>query len=401
MTMLRHRGRPAALAALLLAVALLAAACGGGGGGQSGGQSGAPAPADGDQGAEPGQEQGPIVVGFINHLSGDAAVYGTSMQMGTQVALAEINEAGGIGGRPLEVIYEDDRLDANQAIAAAQKLINQDGVKVIMGSGSSSLSLALAPVVDEAGVLLISSISTNPALADFENVMLVMPSDSAQGAAWAAVARDWGVAEAAVLYINNDYGIGVKDIFTREFEAQGGRILASEGFQVGSTDLRTQLLRIRDSGARHVFMVSHVVEGVLALRQGQELGLDVTWVLDIAMQTQEVIDLAGEAAEGVYALQVGRKDHDTYARFVEAFQAVHGQAPTIWSDFAYDTTRLVAAAIEAVGNGPEAIKQWLLQVEDFPGATGPIRFGEDGFRSAEGSYQLYRVVDGQWQPVDG
>lgn len=372
----------------LLALALLAAACGGGGGG-------------GGEGGQSGSDSQPIVLGFINHLTGDAAVYGQSMKLGTEVALKEINDAGGIDGRPLRVIYEDDKLDANQAIAAARKLIDQDRVPVIMGSGSSSISLAIAPVVDEAGVVQISSISTNPALAQFSNVFIAMPSDAAQGAEWAGIARQWGIKEAAILFINNDYGIGVKDIFVQHFTQDGGKVLVAEGFPVGSTDVRSQLLRVKDSGAKYIFLTSHVKEGSLVLKQAQELGIQATWIADNAMQAQEVIDLAGSAAEGMFAVQVGRKDHEAYRAFEAAFRNLHGKDPTIWSDFAYDTTRLVATAIREVGTDPAKIKSWLEQVKDFPGATGPLTMGEDGFRVAEGSYELYQVKDGKWVPASG
>lgn len=376
------------LAALLLAAALVLAACGGGtGGGDNGGDGGS-------------ADDGPITIGFISHLTGDAAVYGESIRMGTEVALQEINDAGGINGRPLEVVFEDDKLDANQAVAAARRLIEQEGVPVIMGSASSSISLSIAPIVEEAGVVQISAVSTSPDLAAFENVFMVMPSDADQGAAWADIARQWGVEEAALMYINNDYGIGVKENFKDHFLAGGGVILAEQGFAVGATDVRSELLKVKQSGAEVVFLVSHVKEGVLVLSQARELDLDATWVTDVAMQTQEVLDLAGEAAEGLYAIQWGRKDHPTYQQFAAAFTEQHGREVSIWADFAYDTTKLVAEAIANAGTDPQAIAQWLLSVDGLEGATGPISFGEDGFRTAPGSYQLYQVRDGQWVMAD-
>lgn len=316
----------------------------------------APAPQPAEQ-PQPEAPKGPILIGFINHLTGDAAVYGQSMKKGTEVALKEINAAGGINGQEVKVIFEDDKLDSNQAIAAANKLIQQDKVSVIMGSGSSSLSLAIAPIIQEAGALQISSVSTNPDLAQYkDSFFTVMPSDLAQGAEWAAYAQKAGITEAAVMYINNDYGLGVKNIFVQNFTAAGGKVLAAEGFPVGDT----------------------------------------------ALQAAEVPQEAGAAAtEGFLALSVGFKAHDKYKAFEQGFTALHNEPPTIWADFAYDTTYLVVEAIKAVGTDPQAIKSWIAGVKDLAGATGPVRFGDDGFRAAEGAFQLYVVKGGNWEVYTG
>lgn len=352
---------------------------------------------------EPAAPKGPIVIGFINHLTGDAAVYGQSMKKGTEVALAEINAAGGINGQEVKVLFEDDKLDSSQAIAAANKLIQQDKVTVIMGSGSSSLSLAIAPIINEAGVVQISSISTNPDLAQYKgSFFTAMPSDLTQGAEWAAYAQKAGIKEAAVMYINNDYGLGVKNIFVQNFTAAGGKVLAEEGFPVSGTDFRTEVLKVKQANPPYVFIVSHVKEGALVLKQAHELGLKTQWIGDTALQAAEVPQEAGAAAtEGFLALSVGFKAHDKYKAFEQAFTALHNEPPTIWADFAYDTTYVVVEAIKAVGNDPQAIKSWIAGVKDLAGATGPINFGDDGFRAAEGAFQLYVVKGGNWEVYTG
>lgn len=341
----------------------------------------------------------PIRLGFINHLTGDAAVYGESMRKGTQLAVEETNASGGINGRPVEVVYVDDQLNAAQAVAGVRRLIERDRVPVIMGSGSSSITLAIGPVAREARVVLISSISTAPALKDLGPYFFaVMASDFGQGEEWANIARRRGIKEAAVAYINNDYGIGVKDVFTRRFTEDGGKILASVAFSVGATDLRTEILKLRQSRARTVFVVSHVREGALLIKQAAELGLRPQWIGDVALQTREVPELAGSAAEGMLALSAGVKG-EAYERFARRFVERYGEEPTIWSDFAYDTTRLVVEAIRVNGYSAEGIRRWLDRVEGWPGASGRISFDENGIRSVDGAFQLYQVVNGRWVPV--
>lgn len=345
-------------------------------------------------------ETGPVRIGFVNHLTGDAAAYGQSLKKGTEVAVREINDAGGIGGRMLEVVYLDDWGGDADGPAQVRRLLSEERVPVIMGSGFSSRTISLARVTGEAGVVQIASIGTAPGLKDLgEHFFAMMPSDPAQGGAWADLARSRGITEAALLYIDNDYGVGVKNVFSARFQALGGRITAMRGFAPGRTDLREELVSLRAVDPAWVFLVSHAKEGALVLRQAQEIGLNAEWIADVAMQTREVPELAGVAAEGLIALSLGATEHDRYLQFAAAFAAMHGEEPTVWSEFAYDTTLLAAAAIAAVGTDPAAIRDWLGGVEQFAGATGPITFDADGIRVPAGAFQVMQVQGGRWRPV--
>ncbi len=351
--------------------------------------------------AQEGEWPDVIKVGLVNHLTGDAAAYGQSMKKGTEVALKEINDAGGIHGHPVEVIYEDDRLSAADAQTAFLKLVETDKVPVIMGSGSSTVSLSICPKAQEYQVVQISSISTAPSLKDCgEYFFSVMASDVAQGPEWAKVAEHLGVNEAAVMYLNNDYGIGVKDTFVESFQAAGGTVLIAQPFELGAKDFRTEILKVQETNPQVVFIVDHVAEGSIVLKQALELGLDVQWVTDVSMLAQEVIDLAGEASEGVMGLRAGSTQTPEYRKFEEAFVEMHGEPPTIWADFAYDTMMVVAKAIEIGGYDADGIRQALFEVgETYMGASGTKRFDEYGI--AEGVYEWMIVKDGQWEVYEG
>ena len=192
------------------------------------------APAAATQAPAPAAKPDVYKVGLINHLTGDAAAYGQSMKKGTELALDVINGAGGIGGTKVEVIFEDDRLSAADAQTAFLKLVQSDKVPVVMGSGASSLSLSLCPKAQEMKIVQISSISTAPSLKDCGKYFFsAMASDTAQGPEWVKVAEALGAKEAAVMYINNDYGIGVKDTFVPAFEKAGGKVLIAQPFDAG------------------------------------------------------------------------------------------------------------------------------------------------------------------------
>ncbi len=337
-----------------------------------------------------------VRIGFINHLTGDAAVYGQSMKKGTELALDEINAAWAKKGMKLEVIFEDDRLAAADAQTAFLKLVQSDRVPVVMGSGSSTVTLSLCPKANEARVVLISSISTAPTLRRCGPFFVgMMASDDAAGVEWAHLAQRLGHREAAVTYINNDYGIGVKDAFVAAFRKAGGRVLIEQGHEVGAADFRAEVLKIKATNPKIAFIVSHVKEGSLLLKQARELGLQTQWVGDTALQTKEVPELAGAAAEGFLALSPGDKSTPAYRRFAEQFQKKFGSEPTIWADFAYDTTMVVAKAMEGGAATGEAILARIKEVtKAYTGPSGPKALNQ--FNIVAEYYETYQVRDGKW-----
>jgi branched-chain amino acid transport system substrate-binding protein len=332
-----------------------------------------------------------VKIGFINHLTGDAAVYGQSMKKGTELALDEINAAWAKRGMKLEVVFEDDRLAAADAQTAFLKLVQSDRVPVVMGSGSSTVTLSLCPKANEARVVLISSISTAPTLRKCGPFFVgMMASDDAAGVEWANLARKLGHREAAVTYINNDYGIGVKDAFVAAFRKAGGKILIEQGHEVGAADFRAEVLKIKATNPKLAFIVSHVKEGSLLLKQARELGLQTQWVGDTALQTKEVA-----AAEGFLALSPGDKSTAAYKRFAEQFQKKFGSEPTIWADFAYDTTLVVAKAMEGGASTGEAILARFTEVaKTYTGPSGPKALNQ--FNIVAEYYETYQVRDGKW-----
>lgn len=339
-------------------------------------------------------------LGFINHLTGDAAVYGQSMKKGTEIALEEVNGAGGVKGTKLEVVFEDDRLSAADAQTAFLKLVQSDKVPVVMGSGSSTLTLSLCPKSRESKVVLISSISTAPSLRNCGPYFFgAMASDDAAGVAWANMAFKKGYKEAAVVYINNDYGLGVKNAFVKDYTARGGKVLVEQGFDVGTSEFRTELLTVRAKSPKAIFLVSHLKEGALLLKQAVEIGLKAQWIADTAMQAQEVIDLAGAGAEGLIALSAGNKSTAAYRNFAERFRKKFNEEPTIWADFAYDTTMLVSKAVEKGGYSADGIQKALKQVGvSYTGPSGPKKFNQHNI--VVEYYESYQVRGDKWVPAD-
>jgi branched-chain amino acid transport system substrate-binding protein len=336
-------------------------------------------------------------VGFVNHLTGDAAVYGQSMKMGTELAVDVINAAGGINGVPVEVIYEDDRLSAADAQTAFLKLVETDKVPVILGSSSSTISLSICPKAQEKHVVQVSQVSTAPSLKDCGKYFFsVMASDTAQGPEWVKVAEYLGVKEAAVMYINNDYGIGVKDTFVQAFEAAGGKLLIVQPFELGGKDFRTEVLKVKETNPPVVFIVDHVAESSIVFKQAMELGLKTQWVTDVSIVSAEVPQLAGkEAVEGIMGLRAGSSQTPEYKAFRDAFMKKFDKEPTIWADFAYDAMMIVGKAIEKGGYTADGIQKAMFEVADsYVGPSGAKKFDEYGI--SQGSYEWVTVKDGEW-----
>jgi branched-chain amino acid transport system substrate-binding protein len=356
----------------------------------------APAPAAATQAPAPAAKPDVYKVGLINHLTGDVAAYGQSMKKGTELALDVINGAGGIGGTKVEVIFEDDRFSAADAQTAFLKLVESDKVPVIMGSGGSTISLSLCPKAQEMKIVQISSISTAPSLKDCGKYFFsAMASDTAQGPEWVKVAESLGAKEVAVMYINNDYGIGVKDTFVKAFEAAGGKVLIAQPFESGAKDFRTEVLKVKATNPKVTFIVDHVAEGSIVIKQAKELGMETQWVTDVSMVAKEVIDLAGAASEGAMGLRAGSTLTPEYKAFEEAFKKKFNEEPTIWSDFAYDTMMLVAKAIEKGGYTSDGIQKALFDVAaTYVGPSGAKKFDQYGI--AQGVYEWMTVKNGQW-----
>lgn len=336
-------------------------------------------------------------VGFANHLTGDGAVYGQSMKNGTELAVEAINAAGGINGVPVEVIYEDDRMVAADAQTAFLKLVETDKVPVILGSASSTISLSICPKAQEKKVVQVSQVSTAPSLKDCGKYFFsVMASDTAQGPEWVNVANYLGAKEAAVMYINNDYGNGVKDTFVKAFEAAGGKLLIVQPFELGAKDFRTEILKVKETNPKVVFMVDHVAESSIIFKQAMELGLKTQWVVDVSIVSPEVPQLAGkEATEGIIGLRAGSSQTPEYKAFYEAFNKKFGKEPTIWADFAYDAMMIVAKAIEKGGYTSDGIQKAMFEVaENYTGPSGAKKFDQYGI--SQGSYEWVTVKDGQW-----
>jgi len=208
-----------------------------------------------------------IKIGVMTPLTGESAKYGQDIKRGYDLATEEINEKGGIQGKKLLLIYEDDEGKPDKAVSAAQKLIQRDKVSVILGALWSSPTLAVAPIAEKNKVVLLSSGSSSPKITDAGDYIFRNEISEAYGAKESAkLYFNAGFKKIATIYINNDYGIGVRDITKEIYEQLGGVVTTSEAFEQDEKDFRTQLLKIKETNPEAILIVSYK-EAILILKQ--------------------------------------------------------------------------------------------------------------------------------------
>ncbi len=324
-----------------------------------------------------------IKVGAICPLTGDAAVYGQWFKNGIDLALEEINSQGGIKNRKLIVIYEDSRADPKEGISAVQKLITVHNVSAIIGAMASSVTLAIAPIAEKNKVVLLSPASSAPKITYAgDYVFRNWSSDVFEGKIMVDFAYEkLDIKRVAVLYINNEYGVGIKDVFETYFRKRGGMVVNSESYEQGATDFRTQLTKIKSKQPEAIYLPTMAKEAGQILRQAQEIGVQAQFLSIMGVEAPIVLKVAGKAAEGVIYSYPGfdpESPSEIVQRFQAKYMAKYGEKAEAFAAHSYDALKIIASAIEKADCNADGIKNVLYEIKDFPGVTGQTTFDENG-----------------------
>ena len=323
-----------------------------------------------------------IKIGAVLPLTGSAAVWGENAKMGMDLALQEVNETGGVKGRKLKVVYEDSQSDAAKATSALQKLITTDKVQVVIGDIASSSVLAMAPIAEKAKVVLLSPGASNPDISKAgEYIFRNWQSDALEGDEDAKYAySQLGYRKVACLYVDNAYGTGLMNVFTKRFTELGGAILQCESFPQGSTDMRTQLSKIKQGKPDAIYMPGYPPEMAISLKQARELKMSLPFLSTQAFDDPKILELAGEAANGVVFSVPKPPDSSekVVGDFIKKYKATYNKDPGVTSDTGYDAVKIISWAIQNGGETGPQIKDQLLKLKDFPGAAGSTTFDENG-----------------------
>jgi len=345
-----------------------------------------------------------IKVGEFASLTGKEAAFGQSSHMGTALAVDDLNAAGGVLGKQIQLITEDDQSQAGQPSTDVRKLISDDGVVAILGEVASSRSLEAAPVCQQNQIPMISPSSTNPKVTQVgDYIFRVCFIDPFQGTVMANFAtKTLKLKTAAVLTdVTSDYSEGLAKFFKDSFTASGGTIVAEQNYSGGDKDFSAQLTAIKAANPDGIFVPGYYTEVGLIVMQARQLGLNVPLFGGDGWDGKPLLSIGGPALEGTYF-----SDHftpqDTNAvvqDFVKKYEAKYNnEVPDAMAALGYDSAMILADAIKRAGttDGPK-VRDALAATKDFHGITGTITIDAD--RNASKPAVIVEIKNGQYNYV--
>jgi branched-chain amino acid transport system substrate-binding protein len=327
----------------------------------------------------------PVVIGSISPLTGTNAVQGLDMKRGEQLALEEINAAGGICGRPLKIIWEDTESSAKGGMDAVHKLVEINKVPLILGAYSSGISLPTGQWTNSKKVIQIAEASTSPKLREIGPYFFnIIGLDEVMGTMLAVFALESGAGTFASITVNNPFGIGI-EIWTKKMIDKAGKIwLEAVRYDEKKTDYRAEIERLFAKKPEVVFFTAYGTESKLILKQAYEMGLKPSkgWYADYpTMWSNEVIPVS---AEGIKGLECGATGGARLEAYQAAYQKRYGKEAkqTAFGAYAYDATWIAALALSMAGStDTDKIAKTLHIVSKvYSGATGDKSFDKDGMQ---------------------
>ncbi len=339
-----------------------------------------------------------LTIGFVGPLTGDAVSYGEPISNAVRMAVDDINQSGGVNGMMLEVIYEDGRCSNEDALNAAQKLVNVDRVKMIVGGVCSGEALAMLPITEVAGVIIVSPSASSPDLTGigqyfFRNA----PSDDAGGRKLAEIVMT-SYKKVALISEETDYAQGFARVFKENVLLAEGEIVADENFTPETSDFRSILTKIKAAEPEAIFVNPQTeIAGGTVIKQARELGITVPLFGSNVTGGTASIEIAGDHIEGlVFVDAPGLSPANPKAvAFLDRYRARYGE-PSIefYTGAAYDAVHILALAVEMVGSVEdiEPVRNYLSTMGNFDGVVGSYRFRPDG--DPEGIGFITKQIEG-------
>jgi branched-chain amino acid transport system substrate-binding protein len=329
------------------------------------------------------QAQETVKIGLIQPLTGSVAYNGTTDVNGSKLALDEINAAGGVLGKKVELIIEDGQCRPANSVNAAEKLIQRDKVVAISGAFCSSSTLALMPVAANYKLPLVTGVSSSAELTEKGNPWFfrATETDALLAKSFSKILFDQlKLRKIAYIGVNDDFGRGGVAEFEKQMTAMGATTVMKEYFEHGTSDFYTLLTKLRASGADGVFVAAETQDGSTLVKQKAELGLTVKVFGVGSWATADFIKLTGDASEGIYAAVPYASTMATpkNKEFVAAYTARYGEAPGKYSAAGYNVIHIIADAISrANSTDPEKLRDALSKTS-YDGPNGHFEFDAKG-----------------------
>jgi branched-chain amino acid transport system substrate-binding protein len=345
------------------------------------------------------KESNVIRIGAAGQLTGPEAVFGSDMLNGVKLAVEEWNAKGGVLGKKIELVPGDDQAEPRQAVAVANKFVNE-GVVGVVGHFNSSCSIPASEVYNKAGIPQISHASTNPKLTEqgFVDVFRVCGRDDQQGKAAADFAlQKLKVRRVGIIHDKTTYGQG----FAEEFKKSLGpavEIVAYEGITKGEKDYSPVVTKVKAANPDLVFFGGIYTEGGLLIRQFKAVGGTAPFIGGDGIMSEELVKIGGPAVDGSYAtFGPDTKDSPAARGFNEIYRKKYGE-PGVYSVYAYDAANILLQAIQKAGNTDGKAVTAAIRASEFNCALGHIQFDAKG-DVKESPYVVWKVESGKFKQV--
>lgn len=324
-----------------------------------------------------------VKIGAVISETGAVAPYGHQVTRGIDLALEQINAEGGIDGAPISVVYRDDGTNTEKGREAIIDLIDNEGVEMVIGAISSPVTLEIAPICEKERVVLLSPTSSAPRISEAgQYIFRNYPSDILEGTAMADFARQMGVRRVAIFALDNEFGSGLTEVFTRRFESKSRMVVKT--FRIDEEDVSNyaeMMEELKELEPQAIYLVAYVKVLSELLSQIRAAGIDCL-VMGSGSVTDQLTELAGDAAELLVYPQPSfdpDSDEPAVAEFVAAFRAKYNKEPDIYAAHGYDALKLLVESIRATGSTfPDDIRRGLHGLEHYMGAAGRTQFDERG-----------------------
>lgn len=393
--------------ALCCAMLLALAACSGGASSQADTSSQQASSTDSEAASqEPAEEASgdPIRFAYMGPLTGDSAQYGVEMRNAIELRVAQANEAGGVNGRPVELVVYDDKNDPKEAVNIANKIVEEGDIKVVFGPFSSTNAMAISPIFQREQILHYAITASHPDVTKAGDYIFrgVCTQDTETRLFADFAYNTLDKRKVAVLYVNNDFGSSVNTVFNEAFTALGGEVVAVENYMEGQTkDFTPMLTKLNAADPDLLYIVAFYNDTATILNQSATLDITCDKMGVTAIVKSETIELAGENAEGFLALSgfVLDAPSERFQTFRQQYKdAYNGDEVDSFIMNAYDGIDIVLNAMDEVGTDIADVRDYMQNLKDYEGLAGKWSFDED--RNPSKPLFPMKVENGEWVLVE-
>lgn len=325
-----------------------------------------------------------VKIGFLGALTGDVAMYGQPTLKGMKMAVEEINAAGGVNGKKLEIVEADNRGDKQEGASITQKFISRDKVVAIVGDPTTGITKVAAPICQRAGVILMSAGSTGSGVVEngdciFRDTLLDSVAIPALLDYFSNTLKYKKVA--LITSDNNDYSVGMTQTLKDAIKGKDIQIVADEKVKDGDKDFSGQITNIKATNPDVIFYTGYYTEGALIMKEARKQGLKACMFGGDGLYSPKLIENGGDAVEGSMVFLGFSPEQPTpeTAKFIESFKANNnGELPGLFDAQGYDAVQIIANAMKKAGsNDPKVFKAAVAQTKDFKGVSGTITFRDN------------------------